>query len=264
MGEITNISWSTSTFSPWAGCTKVDPLCDNCYAENDTKRYGFVEWGPKAPRRKMSEDYWKQPLKWNKKAQASGEPWRVFCGSWCDVMEAERSVGDGSPLNLWREELYDLIDATPYLTWMLTTKRPQNFRKFLRPAWLNNPRPNVWLLTSIGTVSGYWRWNEMQRVPAVVKAVSAEPLLERIDLIEMAAGGSLPDWLIVGGESQAGARAMHPEWARHLRDQAVANGVAYHFKQFGEHNSDLVHVGKKAAGRELDGRTWDEFPVVTP
>jgi protein gp37 len=87
MSEVTEISWSDSTFNPWAGCTKVSPACDNCYAEKDTAFHKYVVWGKDAPRRRTSVGYWNQLEKWNRTAAMEPRNRRVFIGSWCDIME---------------------------------------------------------------------------------------------------------------------------------------------------------------------------------
>lgn len=261
MGEVSGISWTHATFNPWAGCTKVSPACDNCYAEIETHRYKFAEWGPDAVRRTMSAEYWRKPLAWNKQAAEAGERRRVFCGSWCDVMEEnDRTTSSGEKLDQLRDRLYDLIEQTENLDWLLLTKRPQNFRRFLPATWLRSPRPNVWGMTTVESQEYVWRAEELAQTPFVTRGISAEPLLGNVDLMPWLAVGKI-DWVIVGGESQAGARAMRPEYARSLRDQCLQTSVAFHFKQWGEHDHGLVKVGKHNAGRMLDGRLWDEIPA---
>jgi protein gp37 len=146
-----------------------------------------------------------------------------------------------------RERLFRLIEETSSLNWLLLTKRSENIRR-LSPKL---GQPNVWLGTS---AEDQKHWNLrvpiLMGIPAVVHFVSAAPLLSPITMDEL---GLYPEWLIVGGESGPYARPMRAEWARSLRDQAIANGVAFHFKQWGG-------VNKRATGRILDGRTWDEFP----
>src|SRR5689334_23112101 len=120
MGENSKIEWTHHTFNPWLGCTKVSPACAHCYAEAWAKRTGIVQWGDSAERRRTTESYWRQPLKWNAQAFESLERKRVFCASLADVFE------DRPELQTWRKVLFDLIAATPYLDWLLLTKRPHN------------------------------------------------------------------------------------------------------------------------------------------
>ena len=268
MGNVTGISWCDHTFNPWAGCTKVSPACDNCYAEKDTKRYGYVKWGKDADRRRTSMAYWRQLDQWNAAAKAEELRRRVFVGSWCDIME------DRPELQPIRLDMYVHIEDCPNLDFLLLTKRPQNFRKFLPQSWLRNPRSNVWGMTTVESEDYLWRAKELVETPFSVRGLSCEPMLGPISLRwplwaplkeypytnNEYDGLRMLDWVIVGGESQVGARPMPIEWARELRDQCVAAGVAFHFKQWGEHDANLVKIGKKAAGHLLDGIEWLQIP----
>ena len=248
MGENSTIEWTHHTFNPWWGCTKVpgDPACHNCYAEALSHRFGLKVWGRSKPRRELSEANWRKPVTWNRRAAKAGERHRVFCASMADVFEDRRD------LDPMRERLWRLIEATPNLDWLLLTKRPENL------GWLDvSSRSNVWLGVTAATQAHYdERWPILAQHPAAVRFISAEPLMEETDLRLDAmriAGVERPEWVIVGGESGPKARPMAQGWARRLRDQCVEGGVAFHFKQWGGRD-------KKAAGRLLDGRTWDELP----
>lgn len=236
MAETTRIEWADATFSPWRGCTKVSPACDNCYAEAYGKRFG-VAWGPGAKRVRASESYWCQPLAWDRKAAKAGRPLRVFCASLADVFDAEVPAA-------WRCDLFDLIEATPNLIWMLLTKRPNVALHFADcyAAW---PLPNVWLgVTAENQAMADLRVPLLLQVPADKRFISAEPLLGQVDLsawLGRDEPGGLPlpynaglDWVIAGGESGPGARPSHPDWFRSLRDQCAAAGVPYFYKQAGE------------------------------
>jgi len=280
MSLHSGIEWTKCTFNYVWGCTKVSSGCDHCYAEREAVRYGHQVWGKDAPRREMSEVYWHQPLKWNRDAEAAGERWRVFCGSHCDVME------EGVYLQGIRErQLYPLIEATPQLDWLLLTKRPQNFRRFLPKAWLEKPLPNVMGMTSVETEEYRWRIEVLTNTRFARRGLSLEPLLGDVDLSPHLAA---LDWVIVGGESGPGARPMSPNWARNTRDQCVAAGVPFWFKQWGAicpwdqlpeetraaldasgescppegtgFPRDVFRVGRKLAGALLDGREWREVP----
>jgi protein gp37 len=174
-----------------------------------------------------------------------------------------------------REDLYRLIESTPWLDWLLLTKRPQNFRRFLPASWVADPPKNIWGMTTVESSQYLWRIDALKTVPFIVHGVSIEPLLEDIPAI----GGYLAgvEWVIVGGESGPGARPMHPEWARRIRDLCLDRGVAYHFKQWGDWSPAtssagaqyqfpdgqvMYRVGKHAAGNVLDGREWEEFPTA--
>ena len=213
---LTKIEWAKWTFNPWIGCTKVDEICDNCYAEGEDKRRGWTPegWGAGKPRHRTTAAYWRQPLRWN--AEAETHQWfrcagcekayaaelatarqctacggwlieqrpRVFCASLADVFDAE--VPDQ-----WRWDLMELIRTTPRLDWLLLTKRPHLARTFLPqvPFW---PIPNVWLGTSVGTQAGYEkRVLDLIRTPARVHFLSMEPLIEAVRFEPLSVTGSL-------------------------------------------------------------------------
>lgn len=180
MGTETAIAWTDHTFNPWMGCLKVSPGCEHCYAETLVKgRFKLPVWGPPktTDRKHTSVSNWKQPLTWNRAAAKAGVRDRVFCASLADVFEDHAQVAP------WRAELFALIEVTPHLDWQLLTKRPENLRRFLPPSWLDKPRANVWLGT---TVEDQRRANEriphLLATPASVRFLSCEPLLEAVDL----------------------------------------------------------------------------------
>lgn len=277
MGKDSRIEWTHHTFNPWWGCVKVSPACKHCYAESWAKRIGLDLWGGRAPRRFFSEVHWREPLKWNREADAVRERRRVFCASMADVFEAR------AELDPWRERLWSLIEATPALDWLLLTKRPEHVGRCV--PWSKSWPGNVWL----GTTAENQRWAnerlpELLRYPAVVRFVSCEPLLGPLEVSPwLRRGRRRIDWVIAGGESGHKARPMNPEWARYLRDQCARAGVPFHFKQWGHWRPEdggvdgrhvrelkdsagtviqMVSVGKKLAGRKLDGREWDQLPAA--
>src|SRR5262245_40013414 len=130
MAEQTAIAWCHATFNPWWGCVEVSPGCDNCYARDLAKIYGPRVWGKDAPRRFFGPKHWQEPLRWNAKAEAAGERRRVFCASMADVFE-ERDDQIGRFLAAERFKLWNLIAATPWLDWLLLTKRPAGMRRLL-------------------------------------------------------------------------------------------------------------------------------------
>src|SRR5271166_5607806 len=140
MGKNSKIEWTDHTFNPWWGCTKVSEACKNCYAEAWSKRVGQKVWGPTANRRFFGEKHWLEPVKWNADTQA-GRRRRVFCASMADVFEDRRE------LDPWRQKLWDLIEVTPRLDWLLLTKRPELVATLAR--WGDDWPPNVWLGTTV-------------------------------------------------------------------------------------------------------------------
>lgn len=225
MAETTKIQWTDATFNPWIGCTKVSLGCDNCYAEAlMDHRYHRVQWGPKQDRVRTSAANWRLPIRWNNQAAARGIRQRVFCASLADVF-------DNQVPDEWRNDLWKLIQATSHLDWLLLTKRPQNIAKML-PAGMfhfGGPWPNVWLgVTAENKEEAGRRISYLQSVPAAVRFLSCEPLIEEIE--PNLRGIS---WVICGGESglRAKVRHMDLDWARLLRDQCATAGVPYFFKQ---------------------------------
>lgn len=298
MGTNSSIEWCDHTFNPWIGCTKVSDGCKHCYAEAMMdKRFGRVEWGPQGQRVRTSAANWRKPLAWNKqqwyeclscgwRGSYSETPavfhcpecgydginktrQRVFCASLADVFEEKP---DQPEMDEWRYELFQLIEQTPHLDWLLLTKRPENAMRMLPREWRpeagwKSPIPsNVWIGTSVeNQQTADERIPDLLQIPAVIRFLSVEPLLEPIYL-NLEENGRHPDydwgidWVIVGGESGPNARPMRLDWVRSIRDQCVAADVPFFFKQWGERDARGRRVGKHAAGRLLDGREWNEFP----
>lgn len=277
MAKETKIAWATATFTPWRGCVKVSEACRYCYAEGWAKRTGKDIWGPDAKREHASESYWKQPIKWNKEAAASGEPFRVFCSSLSDVCE------DRPDLMAPRERLMRLIEATPALIWLLCTKRPENFLRLF--PWKEWPK-NVWALTTVeDQEQARKRLPHLMKVPAVVRGVSYEPALEYVDFTPWMIKGYCPvhdfesgfchgpcatdqrlNWLITGGESGFNARRYNVAWAKSVVDACRANGAVPFVKQMGSRpwwkGSDLPWATACMPGRTsamvLNGeKGWD-------
>jgi len=314
MSENSKIEWTDHTFNPWEGCQKVGPGCDHCYAEARNARFSggtAINWGPGAPRRRTSSANWRKPLGWNANHATffaeHGRRQRVFCASLADVF-------DNAVPEEWRNDLWRLIEATPNLDWLLLTKRIGNAGNMLPvPFDFDRQYPNVWLgATIVNQAEADRDIPKLLEVPARVRFLSMEPLLGPVDLgrhLWKCCGQPVPGhpgdgwmqppdppeccgdlepadklhWVIVGGESGPGARPMHPDWARSLRDQCAAAGVPFLFKQWGEWapydrgavdssalaqpgalDEPMGRYGKKAAGRRLDGAQHDGYPRMQP
>ena len=265
MGTNSKIEWTDHTFSPWTGCTKVSPACDHCYAEGWAKRSGHVEWGSGQPRRRTSDANWLMPLKWNREAERTGVRPRVFCASLADVF-------DNAVDPQWREDLFDLIAATPNLDWLLLTKRIGNVGNMLPvPFDFDRHFPNVWIgATIVNQAEADRDIPKLLQVPARVRFLSMEPLLGPVDLnyvrqriqaqrsqlARAINGETWLDWVIVGSESGSGARRdpNMVSWVASLRDQCVDAGVAFLWKQ------DVID-GKKIGAPQLEGQSWQQFPA---
>ena len=223
MAENSKIEWCDHTFNPWIGCQRVSAGCDFCYAETlMDKRLGRVKWGAGEKRVRTSAANWAMPGRWDDRIDAdpAGRRERVFCASLADVF-------DNAVPEEWRFDLWDVILTTPNLDWLLLTKRPENIAK-MRPAggWPEN----VWLGASAEDQDAYMRrWPHLEHEDVDCTFISYEPALGPLSLAPFAP--SMPDWLICGGESGTGARPMHPDWARSIRDQCDDVGVPFFMKQ---------------------------------
>lgn len=273
----TKISWCDHTFNPWIGCTKVSPACDNCYAEQIASRFKMAAWG-NHKRVLTSEKYWEQPLRWNKQSKSKHNAWsrfkeqypglsdeqliskgfikpvkpKVFCGSMCDIF-------DNSVPFAWRLHLFTLIQNTPYLDWLLLTKRIGNAQKMLddimRVHKINEPLDNFWLgITICNQKEADRDIPKLLNISSKKRFLSIEPMLGAIDLTCLSASNfaydldalnpennedtcyenASVDWVIVGGESGRKARPMHPDWVRCVRDQCSEACIPFFFKQWGE------------------------------
>lgn len=217
--ELVDITTTTGTFVASGIATH------NCYAETFANRYGHDVWGKESARRFFGDKHWAEPLKWDRQAREAGERRRVFCASMADVFEDRRDLDEP------RGRLWALIAATPWLDWLLLTKRPEMVNRLAPSAWADGFPRNVWVgTTAEDDVYARIRIRHLAKVPAVVRFVSVEPMLGPVDLSPWLADGSL-SWTIVGAESGAGARPMDLSWVRDLRDQCQGAGVAFHVKQ---------------------------------
>lgn len=237
MAQATTIEWTEATWNPVTGCTKVSPGCKHCYAERMAKRLramgqpryvnGF--------RVTLQEDLVEQPLRW-------AAPRRIFVNSMSDLFHPEVP-------EFFIRRVFRTMEEAHWHEFQILTKRPERLRALAdRLSWPEN----VWMGVSVETEDYLWRIDHLVAVPAAVRFLSLEPLLGPLQ--------SLPlegiHWVIVGGESGPGARPMDPEWVRQIRARCLDQGVPFFFKQWGG-------TRKARTGRELDGRTWDQFPLAS-
>ena len=293
MAETSGIAWTRSTFNAWIGCTKVGPGCDHCYAEafdNRVQFGGAKHWGPGVPRLKTRPQYWAQPLRWNKLAAIERETgrvsaqskgwhtpgfWPVFCSSLADVFDNEVPQE-------WRADLFDLIEQTPNLSWLLVTKRIGNVRGMIPTEWnvdSLHPERRGWpqnvrlLITVVNQEEADRDIPKLLALPCK-NGVSYEPALGAVDWSPWLAPVYRGDgfragksalspalqWLIVGGESSQGqhkARPFNIDWARSMVQQCKAAGVPAFVKQLG---SAPFEVYANLDLRERAGADPDEWP----
>ena len=261
MGEFTKIAWADSTWNPWIGCSHAGPGCDHCYAEaqNRFRRWNGGTWGNDAPRRLTSAKNWSDAIKWNARANEGrrgkdGRRWLVFAGDLCDIF-------DHLGVEQARQQMWKLFRETPALTWMILTKRPQHICKFLPPDW-GTGYGNVWLGTTVeNRKNGYPRIDALRKVPAALRFLSCEPLLENLPELDL----SGIDWAIVGGESGAQARPFDIAWARQIKQQCTRSSTAYFFKQLGRRPQEngtsypLAHQ-LPSGSRDSHGVLMSNFP----
>ena len=277
MGENTKIEWAHHTLNFWIGCEKVSEACTFCYAEVETyprvqRARGRELWGRNADRHRTAESTWRKAVGWDAAAAERGERHRVFINSLSDFFE------DRPDLNAWRRDAWVVIANCENLDFLLLTKRPENIARMLPPGW-GGGWPNVWLMA---TVENQRRADErmphLLAVPAVVRGVSMEPLLDDVDMRtwlhrcsfdghgehsafcdacairEMAAEkagiagyealpGARLHWAILGGGSGRDERTFDFARARRLKAQFQAAGTRVFVKQ----------AGQVAIDRDADG-----------
>ncbi len=236
MAQNSSIEWTEATWNPVTGCTKVSPGCKNCYAERMAKRLKAM--GQHRYRNgfevTLQPDLVELPLQWRK-------PRVIFVNSMSDLFHADVPTA-------FIQQCFETMQKAEQHQFQVLTKRPERTAELTRRL----PWPgNVWMGTSVENADYAWRIEELVNVRAAIRFLSIEPLLGPIP--------NLPldgiHWVIVGGESGPGARPVEEKWVIDIRDQCVASGVPFFFKQWGG-------VNKKKAGRLLEQRTWDEMPLT--
>lgn len=280
MGDGTAIEWTDATWNPLRGCSRMSAGCANCYAERVAARFsgqgqpyeGLARMTAKGPawtgKVALVDHMLDQPRRWQR-------PRRIFVNSMSDLFH------DDVP-DEWISRIVSEMAAAPRHRFQVLTKRPGRMADYLQALggeamWL---LPHVWWGTSVEAADvAEERCQALMMVPSVNLWVSAEPLIGALDLrrwLDVPLARHIA-WVVAGGESGPGARPMALEWARSLRRQCAEARVPFLFKQWGEWgpgsqdgrhsalavsaDATLYRIGKRNAGRELDGRTWDEYPA---
>ncbi|MCG8433518.1 MAG: phage Gp37/Gp68 family protein [Gammaproteobacteria bacterium] len=234
MSTGTSIEWTDATWNPVTGCSKISPGCKNCYAERMAARLKAmgVQRYSQGFDVAMHPDALGIPLRWRK-------PRRVFVNSMSDLFH------DDVPFEFICRVFETMRQATRH-KFQVLTKRPKRMLDVSH--WLPWP-VHIWAGVSVESSRFVERIDRLRRVPAAVRFLSLEPLLEPLGDLDL----SGIDWVIVGGESGPGARPMQTEWVRDIRTQCAMQSVPFFFKQWGGTN-------KCKTGRVLDGKTWDGMP----
>jgi protein gp37 len=242
MSDRSKIEWTDATWNPVRGCTKVSPGCAHCYAETFAERFRGVAGHPyeqgfdlRLVPHKLTE-----PLRWSNQRM-------IFVNSMSDLFH--EGVSDE-----YIAAVVAVMMKANWHTYQVLTKRSLRMQQMLQSKLRDAANmSHIWWGVSVeNRKHGQPRIEHLRRTPAQVRFLSIEPLLEDLGCIE------LPGihWVIVGGESGHGARALHPDWVRNIRDQCREAGVPFFFKQWGG-------VRKGRRGRDLDGQTYDEFPRIS-
>lgn len=255
MSTNSGIEWTDHTWNPVRGCTRVSEGCRNCYAEHFAARFsgpglpyeGIVARTPSGPRwtgqvrlvaAKLTE-----PLHWRK-------PSLVFVNSMSDLFHERLPTAT-------IDQVFNIMEQASRHSFQVLTKRSGLMRDYVNTRYAGTTAPpHIWLGTSVEDRAALPRLDQLRQTHAAVRFISAEPLLESLAPLDLTG----IHWVIVGGESERGARKMDPTWAREIRDACVSASVPFFFKQWGEYDMSGTRVGKERAGRILDGRVWDEKP----
>lgn len=239
MADGSAIEWTDATWNPVTGCTKVSRGCDNCYAERFSERFRGVPGHPfeSGFDLMLRPERIRQPLVWRRSRM-------VFVNSMSDLFH--KNVP-----RQYIDQVFDTMEQANWHRFQVLTKRSSLMRNYLRSRYGNGRGPeHIWCGVSIEDAKAKSRLVHLQAAPAFIRFLSLEPLLGPLGGLNL----SGIDWVIVGGESGPGARDMHVDWVRQIRDDCMRQGVAFFFKQWGG-------LRPKSGGRSLDDREWSEFPV---
>lgn len=235
MATNSHIEWTDATWNPVTGCSKISPGCKFCYAERLAKRLKAM--GQSNYRNgfevTLQPHMLHLPLRWKARK-------RIFVNSMSDLFHCD------VPLS-YIQEVFGVMARAHWHEYQVLTKRSD---RLLELSGRLNWRPHIWMGVSVETEEYLHRIDDLRQTGAHVKFLSLEPLLGPLACINL----QDIDWVIAGGESGPGARAVNPDWVTGIRDQCVRLNVPFFFKQWGG-------VNKKKSGRTLEGRTWDEAPT---
>ena len=240
MSDRSAIEWTEATWNPVTGCTVVSPGCAHCYAKTFAERFRGVPGHPYEHGfdLQLRPDRLEQPLAWKR-------PRVIFVNSMSDLFH------ENVPIS-YISQVFEVMRRADHHTFQVLTKRPERLAAIAQLL----PWPaNVWMGASVENQRWADRLDHLRSVPAAVRFLSCEPLLGPL-LLDLTG----IHWVITGGESGRGARPMQVGWAKSLRDQCDLAGVPFFFKQWGSHDVCGRRVGKKKAGRTLEGRIWDQMP----
>lgn len=243
MSVNSKIEWTDATWNPVRGCTKISPGCAHCYAYTFAERFRNVPGHPyeQGFDLRLVPDKLTQPLLWR-------NPKMIFVNSMSDLFQ------EGVPDD-YVEAVARVMTAAKWHTFQVLTKRSERMRDLLNTRIdFAAKQPHIWWGVSVeNRKHGLPRIDHLRQSTAVQRFLSIEPLLEDLGTINLDG----IQWIIVGGESGAGARPMEKPWVRSIRRQCREARVPFFFKQWGG-------IRKNEAGRLLDGRTYDEFPKRVP
>ena len=255
MSDRSKIEWTDATWNPVTGCTKVSPACTNCYAERFAERFRSVPGHPyeQGFDLKLWPERLNLPLRWK-------QPRTVFVNSMSDLFHED--VPDD-----FIGKVFEVMIGANHHLFQILTKRSERMLAWVqsnfsadsneKAAWPSN----IWLGVSVEKQDYTWRIKHLQSTPVHLRYLSIEPLLGPISLNASLLDGI--NWVIAGGESGPRARLMKPEWVYDIREQCEKYRVPFFFKQWGTYDQFGKRVGKKKAGRKLDGRTWDAIPTYS-
>jgi protein gp37 len=248
VAQTSKIEWTDVTWNPVAGCTIASAGCSNCYAMRMAARLAAMGNGKYVglTRRSGGRPVWTGKIALDVKALSAPYKWRkprkVFVNSMSDLFHP--NVPDEFIARVWR-----VMSETPQHTYQVLTKRPDRMRDLLSNP-LFRSAPNIWIGTSVEDSAVLDRVDELRAIPGYIRFISFEPLIGPIGAVDL----TDIDWAIVGGESGPRSRLMEVEWVHQIEDRCRVFGTSFFFKQWGGTN-------KKATGRTLNGRTFDEMPT---